>query len=235
MTVITISRQYGSGADEIAARVCEVLGYRHFDKRLIARAASEAGISAEEAIDYSEENYKVKGFLDRLFARPSPVAQVRVWREDPNGGRSSEDLLLSEEAALNLVQHAIHSACETGNVVIIGRGGQALLKDTPGVLHVRIEAPIEERIQRVKERFKESRRLFQADIEIRRAAQDWITERDQASQDYLHRYYGIDWSDSLLYHLVINTGKLSLEQAALTIVELARQMDKELQPAHAIG
>ena len=35
MTVITISRQYGSGGDEIADRVCELLGYRHFDKRLI--------------------------------------------------------------------------------------------------------------------------------------------------------------------------------------------------------
>lgn len=223
MAVITISRQYGSGADEIAARVCETMGYRHFDKRLIARAASEAGISAQEAIDYSEENYKVRGFLERLFGRSAPVAQVRVWKEDASGVRSTEDMPLSEEAALSLVQHSIHSAYETGNVLIIGRGGQALLQKEPGVLHVRIEAPLEDRIQRVKEHFKESRRLFQADIEIRRAAQDWIYERDLASEDYLRRYYNIDWADPLLYHVVLNTGKLTIEQATHTIVDLAHQ------------
>ncbi len=234
MAVITISRQYGSGADEIADRVCEALGYRTFDKRLIARAAAEAGISAQEAIDYSEENYKVKGFLDRLFSRSSPVAQVRVWREDPSGTRSTEDLSLSEDAALSLVQHAIRSAYEAGNVVIMGRGGQALLKDKPGVLHVRLEAPLEERIQRVKERFKESRHLFQADIEIRREAQDYITQRDQASGDYLLRYYNFDWTDSLQYHMILNTGKLSIDQAVEMIVALARQMDKELLAAHPV-
>jgi len=235
MAVITLSRQYGSGADEISSRVCDALGYRLFDKRLIARAAAEAGISAQEAIDYSEENYHVKGFLDRLLGRSAPVAQVRVRREDPSGGRSTEDLALSEEAALSLVQHAIRSAYEAGNVLIMGRGGQALLKDKPGVLHVRLEAPLEERIQRVKDRFKESRHLFQADIEIRREAQDYILQRDQASEDYLRRYYDIDWADSLQYHMILNTGKISLAQAIELIVTLARQMDAQRQPvvAHA--
>lgn len=235
MAVITLSRQYGSGADEISSRVCDALGYRLFDKRLIARAAAEAGISAQEAIDYSEENYHVKGFLDRLLGRSAPVAQVRVWREDPSGGRSTEDLALSEEAALSLVQHAIRSAYEAGNVLIMGRGGQALLKDKPGVLHVRLEAPLEDRIQRVKDRFKESRHLFQADIEIRREAQDYILQRDQASEDYLRRYYDIDWADSLQYHMILNTGKISLDQAIELIVTLARQMDAQRQPvvAHA--
>ena len=41
MAVITISRQYGSGGDEIADRVGETLGYPHFDKSMITKAASE--------------------------------------------------------------------------------------------------------------------------------------------------------------------------------------------------
>ena len=51
MAVITISRQYGSGGDEIASRVCELLGYRYFDKRMMAQVASEAGLSSKEVID----------------------------------------------------------------------------------------------------------------------------------------------------------------------------------------
>ncbi len=48
MAVLTISRQYGSGGDDIADQVCRILGYRHFTKRHIARAAMEAGLSEQE-------------------------------------------------------------------------------------------------------------------------------------------------------------------------------------------
>ena len=47
MSVITISRQYGSGGDEIAARVCEILDYRYFDQRLMSQVAVKAGLSED--------------------------------------------------------------------------------------------------------------------------------------------------------------------------------------------
>jgi cytidylate kinase len=47
MAVITISRQFGSGGREVAARVCELLGYDYFDKELIAQVATriDVGVS----------------------------------------------------------------------------------------------------------------------------------------------------------------------------------------------
>lgn len=225
MAVITISRQYGSGGDEIAARVCELLGYQHFDKRLIAKATMDVGISEQEIVDYSEENHKVQGFLDRLFGRHPIVASTRVWREDASGMRSTEDIQLSDEAALALVQKAVRSAYRAGNLVIVGRAGQVILQDNPGVLHVRIEAPIENRIQRVKDQLKTTRKVYHADIELRRDAQDMIIERDAASVDYLHRFYHVDWTDSALYHMVLNTGKLSIDQAAELIAQLVREIE----------
>ncbi len=231
MAIITISRQYGSGGDEIASRACEILGYQHFDKRLIARATMEVGLSEQEIVDYSEDNHKVRGFLDRLFGRSAVVAETRIWREDSTGARSSESIQLSEEAALALVQKAVRSAYRVGNIVIIGRAGQVILKDNPGVLHVRIEAPLEERIQRIKEQIRQARKLYHADIELRRDAQDTIIERDAASADYLRRFYHVDWDDPLLYHLVINTGRLSIERSAEIIAELAKELHIEEQPA----
>ena len=66
MAVITISRQAGSsGNEEIATRVAELLGYRYFDKRLMAKVAAEVGLSENEVVDFSEENYKVVSFLVR--------------------------------------------------------------------------------------------------------------------------------------------------------------------------
>ncbi len=220
MAVITISRQFGSGGDEIANRVCLDLGYRLFDKRSIAMAAAEAGFSDQQDLDFSEENYQVKNFMDRLFARSRPVAHVRVWKESAAGERVVEELQLGEEHALALVQKAVERAYQNGNVVIIGRGGQILLKNHPDVLHVRIEAPMEDRIQRVKNQLKLEKQMPLDTIDTRRVAQDLIEQRDAASADYLKRFYGIDWADPLHYHLVINAAKLGPDLAAQVVIDL---------------
>ncbi len=112
-------------------------------------------------------------------------------------------------------------------MVIVGRGGQVILKDEPGVLHIRIEAPMEDRIQRVKEEIRAQRNLANTDLELRRAAQDRIIERDAISADYLRRFYHVDWEEPTLYHLVINTGKVSIDQALDMIAVLAKAIEGE--------
>jgi CMP/dCMP kinase len=227
MTVITISRQSGSGGDEIAARVADLLGYQLFDRRIILQAAQEVGLSEQEIIDYSEENHKIRTFLDQLFGRTKQVTTARIWKDDPSGVRVVEEFGVTEESALALVQKAIKSAYKTGNMVIVGRAGQVILKDQPGVLHVRIEAPLEDRIQHLKQSIKNSEGHYQADVEIRRKAQDQITQRDKASSDYTRRFYQVEWADPLLYHMVLNTGRVGIEQAALLIVRMVRILEQE--------
>jgi cytidylate kinase len=233
MAVITISRQIGTGGDEIVNRLCQVLGYQQFDKRLITQAAEESGLSDQEAAeirfeDYSEENRKVTNFLARLFNRKEIIVQARVWRETPTGGEASvEQIRLSEESIIALVEHAIRSAHASGKCVIVGRGGQIVLKDKPDVIHVRIIAPFEDRIQQMKEQFRHSRQAFHADIELRRDAQDWITGRDEASADYLRRFYDVDWNDPSLYHVVINTSRVSVDQAVELIARLVSEVHVE--------
>ena len=222
MAVITISKQYGSGGNEIAARVCETLGYRYFDKRLMAQVASETGLSESEIVDFSEDDYKVRNFLDLLFGASTPrtVAQVRSWKEDGTGVRVPEVKPLDENQAISLVQSIIKASYKQGNVVIVGRGGQAVLKDRLDALHVRIQAPLETRRWRIHQQEG-------IDLEF---AHDVVIERDQAAADYLKRFYGIDWADSTLYDLVLNTGKLSLEAAAHLIVNAVRCLPSAQSP-----
>ena len=78
MAVITISRQYGSGGDEIAAQVCERLGYHFFDKNLMAQVANDVGLSVQEVVDFPEDDHKVRGFLDRLFTGGPREAGARA-------------------------------------------------------------------------------------------------------------------------------------------------------------
>jgi CMP/dCMP kinase len=221
MTVITISRQFGSHGDEIAARVGEVLRYQNFDKGIIAQAAAEAGLHSEDIAAYSEENYRVRSFLDRLFGRSTAVGQARIWKESATGERSLEEIEMTEGAVVSLVEKAIRTAQKRGNMVIIGRGSQVILKHQAGVIHVRIVAPLEDRIQYVSKIIKETKTVSSGSHELRRAAQDLIAERDAASADYIRRFYHVDWNDPLLYTMVLNMGRLNVHQAIHAITNLA--------------
>jgi hypothetical protein len=68
MTTITVTRQHGCGSHQIAAHVREIPGYRFFDGPFLRQIASEVGSSREEAIDFPEEDYKVRTFLERLIS-----------------------------------------------------------------------------------------------------------------------------------------------------------------------
>jgi cytidylate kinase len=83
-------------------------------------------------------------------------------------------------------------------------------------LHVRVEAPLDHRVQRLTGRANYSLG----------GAQDAAIKHDRASADYLKRFYSIDWSDPLLYDLVLNTGRLTIEAAAQLIVRAVSFLPK---------
>ncbi|HEX2978964.1 MAG TPA: cytidylate kinase-like family protein [Anaerolineaceae bacterium] len=223
MTVITVSRQYGSGGDEIVEEVCQQLGCRYFDRRAIARAAMEVGLTETEVMEFSEETRQAQNFFDRLFRRTKPVAHARVWRETTTGVRVADSEAIDEGQIVSLVEAAVRAAYREGNIIVVGRGGQAILMDKPGVLHVRIEAPFAMRVQRtsVKEGL------------------DWqpsealVQKRDAAAADYIRKYYDVDWSDPSLYHLIVNTGKWNLHAAADLLIQAIRLFDRAHQPVEA--
>jgi len=224
MTVITISRQFGSGGDEVANRLCEVLGYHSFGKLQILQAAEGTSLSILNAIDYSEDNHEVQTFLERLFGRSPSTVQKIAWAENPSIATRPERADVQDLAVMGLVKRAIQAALKAGNMVIIGRGGQVLLKNTPGVLHVRIEAPMEIRAKRVKQQLKQAGET-RSEKGLARAASDLIAARDKASADYLKMYFSVDWDEPWLYHMVLNLGKLTIEQATTIIVAGVTSME----------
>ncbi len=225
MAVITISREFGSGGDQVAERLCELLGYQAFGKDLIAAVAEETNMSKLNIVDYSEDNHEVQNFLDRLFRRTASPVQHIAWSEDPSIATRPERADVQEAAVISLVKRAIKAAYKRGNMVIVGRGGQALLKDMPGVLHVRIISPLENRIQRVSARMTADTPGGPGGGDWRLKASELIANRDKASADYIHRYYNIDWAEPRLYHMVLNLGPFTEEQAAQVIAAAVKEME----------
>ncbi len=112
MPVITLSREMGSRGDEIAQAVAGRLKLRVVGRELINRAAKEAG-APEIALAEIDE-------LGLLGVKPGP-ASLRLYRQK--------------------VAEVIESLAAEGDVLLVGRGGQVVLADRPGVLHVRTTAP----------------------------------------------------------------------------------------------
>jgi len=215
MPVITISRQYGSGGDEIADQLCKALNYRFFDKNVMAEIASEMVRTQEGDFDLSEDNYRAMNFLDRILASPGFYATElnKTGRYDPPLLRQ-EIQRLDEDQLVGITRHSVEEAYRQDNFVILGRGGQVILKDKPAVLHVRIEAPLSARVERICQVKKINRQ----------EAEDFILQRDRAARSFLKRFFGVDWDDPLLYHMVVNTGKISLEGATTMIQTVLRVM-----------
>lgn len=214
MAVITISRQFGSGGTEIALRVCDLLDYRFVDKEIIARTVDAVGLTSGEVVAFTEHHSKMRMFVDRLlFPGPNVVAEVAVrGMEDDKETLTIEELDKAE--ALNLVRSAVHACYRNGDAVILGRGGQAILQELPGVIHVRVVAPMKDRVLRIQE---------QAHVDMERAHQ-LALRRDRKRFDYLRDLFGVDINEPTLYHLVVNSGKLGIEGAAQVIVHATTQL-----------
>lgn len=218
MAAITISRQYGSGGRKVALKVSELLGWPVFDKRLMIDVASEVGLLPADVIDFTEDDYKVKNFWDRLLgssggSQPTSAASPMQITYNPAMATTFTSEEMDEEGAVLLVNRAIMRAYERSNVIIVGRGGQVILQDEPDVLHVRVRAPMNVRMRRL------------AEYE-RIPAQDTLAiaqRHDKAAIEYMRTYFEVEWNDPNLYHMAINSGKLSTNAIASLIVASANQ------------
>ena len=174
MAIVTISRQIGSLGDEVARAAAEALDYEYIEKVQISKVLSKLGFSSSDMDKFDEK-------------KPS------VW----------QSLIMHKELFIHYIRAVVCELASKNNVVIVGRGGQAILKDVPGTLHVRIIAPYATRVNRsmVEEGYEEK------DIER------LVRQTDRDSSGYLSTYFDMDWDDSALYDIVINTRVMDLKKS----------------------
>jgi cytidylate kinase len=193
--VITISKQVGTNGDLIARRVAKLLNFQYFDKTVLLAEARRMGINVydAEAFDLSHE-YKSRGIIDSIFANKALISAA-------------------EEAQISLEGTIIKGLAEKGRIVIVGRGGQALLRNHPKILRVKIIAPVIYRIDK----------LMLDRYVSKSEAEKIIKTRDKATKQYLDRFYNLDWDDPGNYDTVLNLQRIPSELAPTYIAKLARE------------
>lgn len=245
MAVITVSRQRGSKGSYIALEVARRMGLRYLDREILESVAEQAGAKVAQLEAIEARAGRLPRVLHLLGVRPKLPAvasaslreqaayETRVGELMAEGGLEREAAvarLESEGVAsyqpsqdyIDLTRKVILDYAQQGNALIVGRGGQIVLRRWPGVLHVQIVGKFENRVcnicRREQVKWREaSYRLHQADEE--RAA-------------YLRRFYGVDWLDPGLYDLVINTDQIP-DEAAVGMIVLAAETVEEAAAARA--
>ena len=195
MAVITVSRQIGSGGSAIAARVAENLGYRLYDRQLLVDAAEYVGVRAEALERVDEQHHGV------VY---STLSTMTTLLDGP---------VMTEECFQIVVSDLIREIARQGNAVIVGRSSQCILRGYSPTLHVHVVAPFITRVERVAER---------GDLSLH-AASALVLESDHDRRAYNLAVAHCDWSDPLLYDLVVNTDQLSVDAAAELILTAARR------------
>ncbi len=194
MAVITISRQMGSLGKQIAELTAQSLGYQLVWRQLWDVAARRIG-HPELALAAIDE-------LGLLQICPSQKVCHAYQAE---------------------VQNVLLEFASQGNAVILGRAGQAVLHDKPGVLHIRITAPLTLRAERVSKLQGIALECAQAQVEA----------SDRFRRNYLKRIYHLNWNDPTLYDLTINTESIAPQIGAHLICSAIEvlQVGTNLRPS----
>ena len=185
MTVIAMTREIGSLGTEVAAGLAARLGLKIIHSDLVASSIAERlAVEASAVLRY------VNGTATLL----------ERWQI----GRRKLFHYAAEET-LRLAQH--------GNVLIKGWGAATLLRDVPGVIGVRVCAPMEFRVRVVMDR------LGTTDAG---AVREQIERYDAARARTMRAFFNVEQEDARFYHIVLNTERISVEACINTVSELAK-------------
>jgi cytidylate kinase len=207
MAVITISRELGSEGDQIADLLCETLGFCRVDKTLLLQLAEESGVDVESVLTAEKD----------FVRKPRLVSSdmTSLYRKQPTAfGKTSA---VDEQTYAQVLKETLERYAAEGQAVIVGRGGQMVLRDWPTALHVHLFAPVDVRAKRLMARLDISD--SQARARIKRS--------DEEKRQYIRYMHGnANWKNLQYYHLALDTGAIEPQAAARIIIEAAESRDR---------
>jgi len=192
MAVITISKEFGTESEKLASQAAQKLGYEYIGEHLIAEIAKELHVSESEAEMFRKTSQsRILRFIDRYTCS---LVQKVVDREHG---------CLDDKNYYETTKKLVQNVYDAGNAIILGWGGQCILRGKPNTLHVRLIKDEETKIKEVMQNRNLEHKAAKA-----------LIERDEGDlRVYIEHYFNEDWNAAHLYDLIIDMGKTSVEKA----------------------
>lgn len=182
--VITIDREYGSGAAVIAKKLAERLGWKLWDQLLTNQIARLLDCDSRTVEKREETRDPVFYRLFRAFMRGSYEGSLNTPRLK----------IVDADCIREVAEQVVRGAAEEGNCVIVGRGAAYYLQSRTDAFHVFIYAPFESKVRRLQEDGNNENDALQLAETV---------DRDRA--DFIKKYFGVEWPDRHRFHLMINS------------------------------
>jgi cytidylate kinase len=204
--VVTLFETYGAGASYVGPRVARALGVPFHEQAF-----------SSQQIEDAAERRQGEGILTRFFGS---VGGSYAGLEGPSVAMAQRDdyELVLENTRL------VQEEAEQGGV-IVGRNGAFILANRPAALHVKLDGPLAQRIERAAR---------ESGIDIQQAAKRQKRE-DQVRADISLEFYHWDPRETIRYDLMVNTGTMDLDICVEIIVAAARIKARSPSPASAAG
>jgi cytidylate kinase len=210
-SIITISREYGSGGRLIGKLIADALNYKFYDKEIIDMAAQESGLSPD-FIKKTEQNL-TSGFLYNLLLGTS-YSGTAGGTNAVGGGQ----ILPLADQVFNAERKTILNIAKQGNCVIVGRCADYILEtaediDKTTVFNAFIYADIDARLSRIEDLYKETES----------AAKKTIIQIDKRRANHYNTFTENTWGDRKNYDIMINSSVLGIEDTAALITEMVKK------------
>jgi cytidylate kinase len=182
--VLTIDREYGSGAVEIAQQIADRLGWKLWDELLTSEVARRLECESFHVQRHEERRDPLHYRIFKAFLRGSH-----------EGSQITPQMKMADAENIRRVsEQVVRKAASEGNAVIVGRGSAYYLRDQPESFHVFIYAPFEEKVRRLQQSGKtedEATQLVQT------------VDRDRA--DFIRENFGVQFPARHFFHLMVNS------------------------------
>ncbi|MDL2233499.1 cytidylate kinase-like family protein [Ruminococcaceae bacterium OttesenSCG-928-L11] len=198
-TIITISREHGSGGRKIGERIAAELGISFYDKKLINIVAEQSGLSMEFI-----ENHEQKINNSFLFN----IAVSGYY----SGNIFNKESLLPEDKIFLTQTKIIRDLAEKESCVIVGRCADYILKDREDCFNVFIFSDLESRKKRAVTEYG-----FNGDT-----VESELKKADKARNNHYSHYTGQDWGQLKNYHLAVNSDFVGFDNVVDMIVQIAK-------------
>lgn len=204
---ITISRETGAGSEIVSAKLLDYL------KRHNTPEAPEWTIFDKNLISKVLEDYHLPLYLEKFLEEEKHSAVTSIFTE----------LLTGEPSAWSLISKEIQTIFQlarTGNVIVIGRGGNFITAKLKNSFHVRLIAPIEQRILHVMELYNLGRK----------EAESFIKKDEAAKENFIFANFRQKPDQLVHYHIVLNTGLVLHDECAKIIGRAVLKRFKKAKP-----
>ncbi len=192
---ITLSREYGVGAFGIAEKIVSIINEKHISQQ--SWAAYDKSILDKITGDLGLSKSLAETLTDNARKKMTDLLQTSFSKFPP------------QVAVYRKLVEVIRTLAITGNVVVVGRAGNIITKDMVKGFHVRLVAPMQYRAESISRRMKVNHR----------EAEELILARDSERDGFISEYVKFDNTDPKNYHLTVNLGFMSEDEAARLVIE----------------